>query len=75
MNTFCCPALDEPVSPLHGVAAKWERQAANDSMLEVSTNKRVPPLAVLANIRVLEFAASKAKKLEVAANKWARKSE
>ena len=55
-----------PVSPLHGGATKCGRLAANDGMLEVATNKRVPPLAVL------EVAASNVRKLEVAANKWVR---
>ena len=61
-----------PVSPLHGGATKCGRLAANDGMLEVATNKRVPPLAVLANVRVLGVAASNAKKLEVADDKWAK---
>ena len=52
------------------------RLPANDSMREVATNKRVPPLAVLAiltNVMMIEIVVSDAKKLEVAAR--ARKAK
>ena len=57
------------VPPLHGDATKRGRLAANDVMLEVATNKQVPPLAVLANVKMLEVAASNVKMLEVIADK------
>ena len=53
----------------------WVRLAGNDGKLEIATNKRVSPLAVLAKVRVMEIAASKTKKLQVTVDKWARKSK
>ena len=50
INNHCCTAFDVPVSLLHCDAAMGGRLAANDGMIVVAINKRVPHLTVLANV-------------------------
>ena len=76
INNHCFTAVDVPVSHMNGDAAMWGRVPANDSVREVPTNKKVPPLAVLAvltSVMVIEVVASDVKKLELVAR--ARKAK